>query len=169
MNAAANATFTKTVGSGLARRRVKPDPVPGVKTALGDGSSKISIQLSPPDLGKLDVKLTVSADGKTSGIMITASNNDTLNLLKQDTQGLTRALNDTGLNTDNGSLNFSLGGGQQNQGQANQQAALPYQQAQPGEEDAYRRYQYHLQELHRQCQYGGWPGYYDIKRRIMLR
>jgi flagellar hook-length control protein FliK len=107
-----------------------------VKTALSDGSSKITIQLNPPDLGKVDVRLEIGADGKTSGVTITASNQDTLNLLQRDAQGLTRALNDAGLTTDSGSLNFSLGGGQQNQTQAGtQQAATTYQQAQPEEDD----------------------------------
>jgi len=106
-----------------------------VKTALSDGSSKISIQLNPPELGKVDVKFDVSADGKTTGITVTADNQNTLNLLKQDTQGLTRALNDAGLTTDSGSLNFSLSGGQQNQTQgSSQQAAVTYQQAQPEED-----------------------------------
>jgi hypothetical protein len=107
-----------------------------VKTALNNGDSKITIQLNPPELGKLDVKLEISADGKASGITITATNQSTLDLLQRDTQGLTRALNDAGLTTDSSNLNFSLGGGQQNQTQSgSQQAATTYQQAQPDEED----------------------------------
>ncbi|MDE3015907.1 MAG: flagellar hook-length control protein FliK [Pseudomonadota bacterium] len=108
-----------------------------IKTALADGSSKIHIQLDPVDLGKLDIRLNVGADGKT-GVAITADNKSTLALLQRDAQGLTRALSDAGLSTDSGSLSFSLGGGQQNftQGQPASQAAAVYQNTQPDAEDA---------------------------------
>ncbi|MDE3059858.1 MAG: flagellar hook-length control protein FliK [Pseudomonadota bacterium] len=108
-----------------------------VKTALVDGSSRIHIQLDPADLGKLDIRLDVSADGKT-GITITADNKNTLALLQNDTQGLTKALNDAGLQADSSSLSFNLRGGQQDaqgQGRGNAQAAFTYQQAQPEEDD----------------------------------
>ena len=136
-----------------------------VKTALADGSSKITIQLNPPELGKVDVKIEVGADGKTSGVTIMADNKNTLDLLQRDTQGLTRALNDAGLTTDSGSLSFSLnGGGQQNQAQTgSQQAAATYQQAQPVEERA--GHQCHIQELRRQS--GRRPGHYYLEENLM--
>ncbi len=85
---------------------------------------------NPPISGKLDIKLDVGADGKT-GITITADNKGTLDLLQRDAQGLTKALNDLGLNADSGNLNFSLNHGQQDNGQPATQAALTYQSAQP--------------------------------------
>ena len=132
---AGGASFTKIL-SQVSQSDVLDQVKFQVKTALADGSSKITIQLNPPELGKVDVKLDISADGKASGVTITATNQGTLDLLQRDVQGLTRALNDAGLTTDSGSLNFSLSGGQQNQTQAgSQQAATSYRQAQPEEEE----------------------------------
>jgi flagellar hook-length control protein FliK len=104
-----------------------------IKTALTDGSSKIRIQLDPADLGKMDIKLNVDAQGKT-GVIITVENKATLDLLQRDAQGLARALNDAGLSTDSGSLSFNLRGGEQEQNK-NPQAALTYKKAQPEEEE----------------------------------
>ena len=106
-----------------------------VKTALKDGSSKITIQLHPADLGKVDVKLSVDASGKTS-VVVTADKQQTLDLLQRDAQGLARALTDAGLSTDSGSLSFNLGGGQnQNSGQNNAtQSVSTYQKLQPDDE-----------------------------------
>jgi len=106
-----------------------------IKTAAADGSSKINIQLNPEELGKLEIRIHVGADGKT-GVTVTADNKDTLSLLQRDSSGLSRALQDAGLQTDSGSLSFNLRGGQQEQqGQGgNQQAASTYQKFQPEEE-----------------------------------
>lgn len=103
-----------------------------VKTSLGDGSSKINIKLDPAELGRLEIKIHVGGDGKT-GVMITADNKSTLDLLQRDAQGLMRALNDAGLQAESGSMNFNLRGGQQEQGQERPQVAH-YQKAQPEEE-----------------------------------
>ena len=105
-----------------------------VKTAISDGTSKIRIQLDPADLGKMDIKLTVEANGKT-GISILVDNKSTLDLLQRDTAALTRALNEAGLSADSSSLNFNLRGGQQQNQQNNQQASHTYQKALPSEEE----------------------------------
>lgn len=106
-----------------------------VKSAVSDGSSRIHIQLDPAELGKLDIRLHVGADGKT-GVTVIADNQDTLNLLQKDAQGLARALSDAGLKADAGSLSFNLRGEQNpGQNQGNSQAAMNYQKSQPDEED----------------------------------
>jgi flagellar hook-length control protein FliK len=134
-NATANTSFAKTLAQ--SSPTLLDQVSVQVKTAVADGSSKIHIRLDPGDLGKLDIKLTVGADGKTS-VAIIADNKNTLDLLQRDTQGLTRALSDAGLSTDSNNLNFSLGGGQQGQGQgqSNPQASVRYQKAQSVEEEA---------------------------------
>lgn len=105
-----------------------------VKTAVSTGDSKIHIQLHPEDLGKLDITLDVSANGKT-GVTITADNKQTLDLLQKDSSGLAKALADAGLKTDAGSLSFNLRGGeQQGQGQSQFQAASTYRSSQPEED-----------------------------------
>lgn len=104
-----------------------------VKSAVGNGSSKITIQLHPEDLGKLDITLDVDAKGK-AGVTITADNKNTLDLLQRDSQGLQKALSDAGLKSDSGSLNFNLRGGQQEgQGQNQSQATNQYRKSQPDE------------------------------------
>ncbi len=104
-----------------------------IKTAVGNGNSKITIQLHPEDLGKLDITLDVDSKGKT-GVTITADNKQTLDMLQRDSQGLQKALADAGLKADSGSLNFNLRGGeQQGQGQNQSQAASQYKKSQPDE------------------------------------
>lgn len=111
-----------------------------VKTAVGSGDSKISIQLHPNDLGKVDVTLDVGANGKTT-VNITADNKQTLDLLQSNSSGLQKALSDAGLSTDASSLSFNLRGGNhgqagQGQNQQNQyQAANNYSKSQPTEEE----------------------------------
>ena len=130
------ASFSKLLDQAAAPKPLLDQVAFQVKTAVTDGSSKINIQLHPADLGKLDIKLSVDADGKTS-VVVTADNRHTLDLLQRDAQGLSRALGDAGLKTDSGSLSFNLGGGGQNQnsGQGNfAQSVTTYQQAQPEDE-----------------------------------
>ncbi len=134
-----------------------------VKTAVNDGSSKISIQLNPPELGKVDVKLNISADGKTSGITITADNQSTLNLLKQDTQGLTRALNDAGLSTDSGSLNFRSAAASRIRPRAQPAGGKHLPAGATGGRRPHRHR--HDQKLRRQSD--GGTGYYYLKKETM--
>jgi flagellar hook-length control protein FliK len=83
------------------------------QAADGDGGlSTINIQLKPASLGAIQVKLDVGHDGKISAV-ISADRSDTLNLLRQDSQGLEQALRDAGLRADSGSLSFNLRGEQQ--------------------------------------------------------
>lgn len=103
-----------------------------VKTAVNTGTSKIRIQLDPADLGKIDIKLTVEAGGKT-GVNILVDSRHTLELLQRDAQGLARALADAGLSADGSSLNFNLRGEGQQQGE-NAFASSHYRKAQPDEE-----------------------------------
>ena len=109
-----------------------------VRTAVKTGDSKISIQLHPEDLGKVDITMDVGANGKTS-VSITADNKQTLDLLQSDSRGLQKALADAGLKADSGSLSFNLRGGQGegsggNQGQNQAQAASNYRKSQAEEE-----------------------------------
>ena len=78
----------------------------------------MSIQLHPADLGTINVKLNFGANGTVTGTIM-ANNADTLAMLQKDQRSLERALQDAGLQTDPGSLQFGLGG-QQNNNQSNQ-------------------------------------------------
>lgn len=106
-----------------------------IKNMPKTGSSSITIQLDPEELGKLDITLDVDSKGK-AGVTITADNKQTLDLLQRDARGLEKALADAGLKADSGSLSFNLRGGQQenNQGQNNSQATSTYRKSQPEED-----------------------------------
>jgi len=78
-----------------------------ITKAAGDGLDKISIQLKPESLGRIDVQLQVAHDGHVSAV-IGADRQDTLNLLQRDARSLQQALSNAGLRTDAGSLSFNL-------------------------------------------------------------
>jgi hypothetical protein len=90
-----------------------PTPVEQVILQMGraakDGSNQMTIQLRPAELGRIDVKLNVSSDGKVQGT-VTADNSATLGLLLKDVRSLERALQEAGLRADPGSLQFNLRG-----------------------------------------------------------
>jgi hypothetical protein len=80
-----------------------------ITKAAADGLDKISIQLKPESLGRIDVQLQVAHDGRVNA-NIAVHRQDTLDLLQRDARTLERALQDAGLRTDSGSLNFNLSG-----------------------------------------------------------
>lgn len=98
-----------------------------IKNAVADGLSQIKIQLNPEELGKVDVHITTSADGKT-GVSITADNRQTLALLQNEARALQDALRDIGLKTDAGGLNFNLRDSQQDARNSSKQQQGGYTQ-----------------------------------------
>ena len=96
-----------------------PSPVDQVivqiNRSVKNGDDQISLQLHPADLGRITVKLEVGSDGMVQG-SVTAENPQTLALLQKDSRSLERALQDAGLRTDPGSLQFNLGGQGNNNG-----------------------------------------------------
>jgi flagellar hook-length control protein FliK len=80
------------------------------------GAKQFDIRLDPPELGRVEVRLSIDASGKTQAHM-TADQPQTLELLQKDAPSLTRALRDAGLDVSQSGLNFSLKGQGQNQGQ----------------------------------------------------
>ncbi|MBL4906932.1 MAG: flagellar hook-length control protein FliK, partial [Sneathiella sp.] len=88
--------------------------------AIKDGANKIKIQLHPADLGRVDIQLELSHDGRVMAV-ISADKQESLDLLKQDSKLLEQALKDAGFETDSDSLNFSLN--QQNNGEDRSKSA----------------------------------------------
>lgn len=80
-----------------------------ISKALKAGVDRITIQLKPASLGRIDVQLEVGKDGRVMAV-VTADNKDTLDLLQRDARELERALQDAGLQADSGSLSFNLRG-----------------------------------------------------------
>ena len=75
----------------------------------GDGGRSYDIQLDPENLGRVRVHLDVGKDGAVTA-SISADRADTLAMLRSDARTLQQALQDAGLSTSSGSLDFSLSG-----------------------------------------------------------
>lgn len=78
-----------------------------IQRAVVEGQQRMTVQLHPAELGRIDVRLEFGTDG-TLRALITAERPEALELLQRDARGLERALNDAGLKTDGQSLNFDL-------------------------------------------------------------
>ncbi|MGH6893748.1 MAG: flagellar hook-length control protein FliK [Dongiaceae bacterium] len=81
-----------------------------IQRALRQGTGKFSIQLSPAELGRIQVKLEIDEEKRVTAA-VTVERPSTLELLQRDVKGLERALHDAGLKMDGGDLSFSLGRG----------------------------------------------------------
>jgi flagellar hook-length control protein FliK len=77
-----------------------------VAKSLG-GAKQFDIRLDPPELGRVEVRLSIDATGKASA-HLSADQPQTLTLLQKDASVLTRALRDAGLDVSQNGLNFSL-------------------------------------------------------------
>lgn len=71
------------------------------------GAKQFDIRLDPPELGRVEVRLSIDAAGKASA-HLSADQPQTLDLLQKDASSLTRALREAGLNVSQDGLNFSL-------------------------------------------------------------
>ncbi len=80
-----------------------------ITKAAAQGLDKISIKLSPASLGRIEVQLDLTHDGRVAAV-VTAERSETLDLLQRDARGLERALLEAGLKTDSNSLDFNLRG-----------------------------------------------------------
>lgn len=78
-----------------------------ITKALNAGNDRISIQLKPADLGRVDVQMEVGQDGRVTAV-VTADNKQTLDLLQKDSKQLQEALQQAGLQVDDDSLDFNL-------------------------------------------------------------
>ncbi|HJS45209.1 MAG TPA: flagellar hook-length control protein FliK [Rhizomicrobium sp.] len=71
------------------------------------GAKQFDIRLDPPELGRVEVRLSIDATGKASA-HLSADQPQTLSLLQKDAPLLTRALREAGLDVSQDGLNFSL-------------------------------------------------------------
>ena len=82
-----------------------PVPIAEVAVTIAaqaqSGKNRFEIRLDPPELGRIDVQLTVDSSGNVSSRLV-VERSDTLNLLVRDAPQLQRALQDAGLNTAGG-------------------------------------------------------------------
>ncbi len=85
-----------------------------IKKAVAEGADTISIKLDPGNLGKVEVTLEVSHDGRLMAV-IAADKPETLQMLQKDAAALEQSLRDNGMKTSSDSLSFQL----RDQGQDN--------------------------------------------------
>lgn len=78
-----------------------------IATQARGGNTRFDIELDPPELGRIDVRIEVSRDGRMTTYM-TVDRPDTLDALMRDARGLERALQSTGLKLDDGSVQYHL-------------------------------------------------------------
>lgn len=89
--------------------------------AVADGRDHFTVKLSPAELGRIEIKVDMAADGRVTA-SFKVDQPATLDLLQRDHRGLERMLSDAGLKADSSSLNFNLRGDAQGQQQGGQQA-----------------------------------------------
>jgi len=86
-------------------------PLSGLAVELAasvqSGKSRFEIRLDPAELGRIDVRMDVDAKGQVTS-HLTVERPETLAMLQQDAPQLQRALQDAGLKTGDGGLQFSL-------------------------------------------------------------
>jgi len=78
-----------------------------IAVSARSGKSRFEIRLDPADLGRIDVRIDVDRSGRVTS-HLTVEKPETLSMLRQDAPQLQRALDDAGLKTGNGGLQFSL-------------------------------------------------------------
>ncbi len=78
-----------------------------VARQFDNGVNRFQIKLDPPELGRLDVKMEMNADGGVK-LHLTVERPEALDFLQRDARALEKALADAGLETDGDSLSFSL-------------------------------------------------------------
>ena len=105
-----------------------------------NGVNRFEIRIDPPELGRVDVKLDMTVEGRVQA-HLTVERSETLELMMRDARSLEKALADTGLNMNRDSLSFSLkdqnasGGGQNADGTGpdlNDTAETPGEEEQSG-------------------------------------
>jgi hypothetical protein len=100
---ASNLTATPATGGAVPLGGVAVEIAANVKS----GKSSFEIRLDPADLGRIDVRVQIDQNGQVTS-HLTVEKPETLSMLRQDAPQLQQALNDAGLKTDSGGLQFSL-------------------------------------------------------------
>ncbi len=90
-----------------------------MQKAIKNGeATTIKLQLDPPELGRVEVKMSIDQDNMTK-IVLTAEKADTHAMLQRDAQMLERAMSDAGLDA-GGNLSFELASDGHKFGESNQ-------------------------------------------------
>ncbi len=71
------------------------------------GSTRFDIKLDPPELGRIEVQMTLDREGRVKSKMV-VEKQETLELLQRDQRNLERTLAQAGVETTDGGIEFSL-------------------------------------------------------------
>jgi len=97
--------------SDIIKDSAKPSPVTQQVIAQiqqrGGKATEISVQLTPAELGSVEVRMSIQKDG-TAHAVVMAEKPETLALLQKDATHLQRALQDAGINAKTENMSFSL-------------------------------------------------------------
>jgi flagellar hook-length control protein FliK len=74
---------------------------------LSNGVNRFNIRISPPEMGRIEIRMEITESGRVSAHLV-ADKPETLELLQKDRAALEKAMTAAGLDTDAGSLNFSM-------------------------------------------------------------
>jgi flagellar hook-length control protein FliK len=109
--ASATTNVAPTGSLNVAAATSAPVPLSGlaleIAASVKNGKSSFEIRLDPADLGRIDVRIDVDRTGQVTS-HLTVEKPETLSMLQQDAPQLQRALDDAGLKTGSGGLQFSL-------------------------------------------------------------
>ena len=103
LTSASNVTVTAATNGAVPLSGLAIEIAANVKS----GKSSFEIRLDPADLGRIDVRVQIDQNGQVTS-HLTVEKPETLSLLRQDAPQLQQALDDAGLKTGNGGLQFSL-------------------------------------------------------------
>ena len=101
-----NETSSRDVFKGMGKEVVEQIKVNITKSAV-KGVDTIDIQLKPEDLGKIQIKMHISKDGRLQAEII-SGRQETLDMLQKEISGLAKAFEDAGYETDGKSFSFSF-------------------------------------------------------------
>ncbi len=78
-----------------------------ISQAVRNGANRITVQLHPAELGRIEIKLELGDSGRLSATVV-VDRPETLDMMQRDARALERALQQAGLDADSDSLQFSL-------------------------------------------------------------
>jgi flagellar hook-length control protein FliK len=99
--------YTQEATMHVPRGMVSDQVQVALKHASAEGLQRITIQLDPQELGRIDVRLELARDGATH-IAFTADRPETIDMLQRDARLLERVLQEGGMKTDAGNMEFHL-------------------------------------------------------------
>ncbi|HVZ69669.1 MAG TPA: flagellar hook-length control protein FliK [Rhizomicrobium sp.] len=113
-------TASLQVTQQTAQNAAQPD-VTGLAVQIaaksGEGVKHFDIRLDPPELGRVEVRLSIDDTGHAQA-HLAVEKPQTLDMLQNDRSNLERALKDSGVNLSQNGLNFSLKGQEKQSGNA---------------------------------------------------